>query len=59
MKRKHPQPDTVRRKRTNVVRHYTDKPLQVRDEETGVVVSNFQGVLDGDLDVFIEARLLK
>lgn len=42
------------------VRSYTLHPYtMVKDERTDVKVSNAQGVLDGDLDVFIEAYLLK
>jgi peptide chain release factor 2 len=42
------------------VRSYTMQPYTlVKDERTEHKVSNVQGVLDGDLDEFIEAYLLK
>ena len=42
------------------IRNYVLHPYkQVKDLRTGVTVGNAQGVLDGDLDDFIEAFLLK
>jgi peptide chain release factor 2 len=40
------------------IRSYVFQPYQmVKDHRTGVQTSNVQGVMDGDLDAFIEAKL--
>jgi peptide chain release factor 2 len=42
----------------NQIRSYVFQPYQmVKDHRTGVQTSNVQGVMDGDLDAFIEAKL--
>ncbi|MFZ0615334.1 MAG: peptide chain release factor 2 [Chthoniobacterales bacterium] len=40
------------------IRSYVFQPYQmVKDHRTGIQTSNVQGVMDGDLDAFIEAKL--
>jgi peptide chain release factor 2 len=42
----------------NQIRSYVFQPYQmVKDHRTGVETSNVQGVMDGDLDPFIEGKL--
>lgn len=44
----------------NQIRSYILQPYQlVKDLRTGVEVTNFQNVLDGDIDVFIKSLLMK
>lgn len=44
----------------NQIRSYVLQPYQlVKDLRTGVEVTNFQNVLDGDIDVFIKSLLMK
>jgi peptide chain release factor 2 len=41
------------------IRSYTFHPYQlVKDHRTGVEVGNVDGVMDGDIDLFIKAFLL-
>ena len=39
------------------IRSYVLDQSRIKDLRTGVEIGNTQGVLDGDLDVFIEASL--
>ena len=39
------------------IRSYVLDQSRIKDLRTGVEVGNTQGVLDGDLDIFIEASL--
>jgi peptide chain release factor 2 len=42
----------------NQIRSYVFQPYQmIKDHRTGVETSNIQGVMDGDLDAFIEGKL--
>ena len=42
----------------NQIRSYVFQPYQiVNDLRTGVETSNVQGVMDGDIDAFIEGKL--
>jgi peptide chain release factor 2 len=42
----------------NQIRSYIFQPYQmVKDHRTGVETSNVQGVMDGDIDAFMEGKL--
>ena len=42
------------------IRSYVLQPYQlVKDQRTGVESSNYQEVLDGDIDIFLESALSK
>jgi peptide chain release factor 2 len=42
----------------NQIRSYVFQPYQmIKDHRTGVETSNIQGVMDGDLDAFVEGKL--